>query len=258
MTGSVTTAVSNGVCTVTLSNPGKRNAIGFEMLRDLIETFESLNVSDEHHVVVLRGEGNKAFSAGFDLTVDRTEQTEEEKQLWPKMIQTIESYDYPTIAMINGATYGGAMEVISTCDLRIGVKDATFGITPAKIGLVYKGTSIQRVVRVVGFPNAKELLYTGEGIDAERAKEMGLLNHLVSRDELEETSYELATTIAKNAPLSLKYMKDIFRNLESTGTPSEMEQMWVRRVRDEVFASEDHKEGIAAFSEGREPNFIGK
>ncbi|SEH13560.1 Enoyl-CoA hydratase/carnithine racemase [Natronorubrum sediminis] len=258
MTGTVKADIDGNVCTLTISNPGKRNAIGYTILEELIEQFERLDQRDDYPVVVLTGEGDHAFSAGFDLSVDRTEQTEEQKELWPRMISTLEEYEYPTIAMINGDTYGGAMELISTCDLRVGVRGATFGITPAKIGLVYKGTSIKRVIDVVGYPYAKELLFTGEPIDSNRADEIGLLNHLTDRDELEETTYDLAETIAGNAPLSLKYMKKIFRNLEEKTTPSDLEQDWVSRVRDEAFKSADHEEGIRSFNAGDDPEFVGE
>lgn len=258
MSGTVKTEISDNVCTLTISNPGKRNAIGYTILEELIDEFERLNQLDDHLVLVITGEGEKAFSAGFDLSIDRSDESEEKNKLWPRAIQTIEDYDYPTIAAVNGDTYGGAMELMATCDLRVGVNDAEFGITPAKIGLVYKGTSIQRVSRVVGYPYAKELLFTGEPIDATRADEIGLLNKKTTRDELEATIDELATTIAANAPLSLKYMKRIFQNLESKTAPTEMEQEWVNRVRKETFKSKDHQEGVEAFNSGEDPEFVGE
>lgn len=258
MAASIKSEVEDGICTLIISNPGKRNAIGFSLLRELIATFDELADQDNPPVIVLKGEGEKAFSAGFDLTVDRTEQTDEENELWPTMIDRLKSYEAPTIAMVNGDTYGGAMEIICTCDIRVGVDYATFGITPAKIGLVYKGTAIQRVIQVIGFPYTKELIYTGEPIDAQTADEIGLLNHLVSSDELEEQTYELASTIASNAPLSLKYMKQIFRSLEEKQTPTKLEQEWVARVREETFQSHDHQEGVAAFNSGSTPEFRGE
>jgi methylmalonyl-CoA decarboxylase len=258
MAGTVKAEVEDNVCTLTISNPGKRNAIGYTILEQLINEFERLEQREDYPIVVITGEGNNAFSAGFDLTIDRSDEDEEKTQLWPQMIKSIEEYEYPTIAMVNGDTYGGAMEIISTCDIRVGTDDATFGITPAKIGLVYKGTSVQRVVRVVGFPYAKELLFTGDSIDAERANEMGLLNHMTTKEELEPTTYEIASTIAGNAPLSLKYMKRIFRGLEDKTTPTELEQDWVKKARQETFESKDHQEGIQAFNSGEDPDFIGE
>jgi enoyl-CoA hydratase/carnithine racemase len=111
---------------------------------------------------------------------------------------------------------------------------------------------------VVGFPYAKELLFTGDSIDAERANEMGLLNHMTTKEELEPTTYEIASTIAGNAPLSLKYMKRIFRGLEDKTTPTELEQDWVKKARQETFESKDHQEGIQAFNSGEDPDFIGE
>lgn len=259
MSGAVQAEVDdNGVCTMTIENEGKRNALSYAMVQAIGDEFAALSGWETPCVVVLRGAGDKAFSAGFDLTEDRSERTEEEKQLWPRMMNAIETHEYPTIAMINGHTFGGAMEVISACDLRIGVDDAQFGITPARLGLTYKGDAIYRVMSVIGPEKAREMLFTGNAIDAHHANEIGLLNYVVSRDELENRTYELADTIASNAPLSLKYMKKIIRTLLEKGEMTSAERDWVVRMRDECFASQDHREGVAAFNEGRDPEFIGR
>lgn len=258
MSGEVHVSMDDGVCTITIDNPGKRNALSYEIIESLGDAFLSLHGQDDVTVVVLRGAGEKAFSAGFDLTIDRTNQTEEEKALWSRMIDAINSYEYPTIAMINGHTYGGAMEVIATCDLRIGVLDADFGITPARLGLVYSGDAIGAVMKLIGPAKTKEMLFTAQPFDAVHAAEIGLLNYAVERDELADRTFELAETMAKNAPKSLRYMKDIVHTLEEKQSMTDVERKWVKRVRDESFKSTDHKEGVAAFNEGREPEFAGK
>lgn len=258
MPGEIRTDIDGRVCTMTIDNPGKRNALSYALVEAIGDEFAALGDRDERAVVVLRGAGEKAFSAGFDLSEDRSNRTEEQKQLWPRMIDAIESYGFPVIAMINGHTYGGAMEVISACDLRIGVLDAQFGITPARIGLVYGGNAINRVMNHIGPGKVREMLYTAEPFDAVHAEEIGLLNYAVERDELESRTYDMAETIASNAPLSLKYMKEITNVLLDKRSMTEAESKWVRRIRDQSFRSEDHKEGVAAFNEGREPEFTGK
>ena len=259
MSGRVRSEIDGDVCTVTIENPGKRNAVDYGMVESLTETFEDLAAREEAIVVVLRGAGEEAFSAGFDLDVDRSDQTDEQKQLWPTMTEAIAGYPYPTIAMVNGHTYGGAVELAACCDIRLGVADATFGITPARIGLVYRGVAIDRVMQLIGPAKTKEMLFTAEGISAEHAAEIGLLNYVLEDGEaLEARTYEMAETIAGNAPLSLRYMKEIVDTIQAKTRLSEAEQRWVARLRDEAFASDDHAEGVAAFEKGREPEFEGQ
>ncbi|PGF13840.1 hypothetical protein CP556_22315 [Natrinema sp. CBA1119] len=258
VTSTIDTEIDGGVCTITIRNPEKRNAIGYSMIREISAVLDELSADDDYYVLVLTGAGSEAFSAGFDLTQDRTERTDEQKELWPEMISKLETYEYPTIAMINGDTYGGAVELVANCDLRIAAEDARFGITPAKLGLVYRGSAIHKVVEIANMPTAKELLFTADPIAADRANEEGMVNQVVSNDELEETTYEMADSIAENAPLSLIHMKEITHSIEQKGAMTEGEQKWVAEIRDRMFRSDDHQEGVEAFSEGRAPEFIGQ
>jgi methylmalonyl-CoA decarboxylase len=255
--GTIRSEEDGRVVTVTIENEGKRNAVDFEMVEGLAETFEGLEARDELLVPVLRGAGEKAFSAGFDLSVDRSDRTEEQKGLWSRMLDAIEGYSYPVIAMINGDTYGGAVAIAASCDLRVGVEDARFGITPARIGLVYGGRPVSRIMDLIGPAKTREMLFTAEPIDAAHAAEVGFLNYAVPREPLDERTYGMAETIASNAPFSLRGMKEILHAIEAKGRLSEAELQWVHRLRDEAFASDDHAEGVAAFEEGREPEFGG-
>lgn len=255
MSGTVRSEAAGNVCTLTLENEGKRNAISYSMLASLYDQIERIERSDDPVVLVLRGSGEKAFSAGADLTEAREQ---ERSDLWERMGPTIRTYPYPTIALVNGHAFGGAVDLIASCDIRIGAADAKFGITPAKLGIVYDPTSIDRVMRVIGQAKTKELLFTGEAIDAEHAHEIGLLNHVFPPDVLESHTYEMAETIASNAPLSLAYMKEIIHDIQADRGISERTVERGRALRDEAFASEDYAEGVEAFSEGRAPNFRGR
>jgi len=258
MSGTIRTETDGGVCTVTVDNEGKRNAMDFGMADELIATFEALEERADPTVVVLRGAGEAAFCAGFDLDVDRTEVSAERRRTWPEMTATIESYSYPVVGMINGDTYGGGVELAAACDLRVAAADARFAVTPAKIGLVYGGRAINRICRLVGPATTKELLFTADPIDAGRAGEEGLVNHVVPRADLADRTYDLAETVAGNAPKSLRGMKRIVDAILERGRLSEAETRWVRRLRSEALHSDDHAEGVAAFREGREPEFEGR
>lgn len=256
MSGSIKTELEDGICTLTLQNEGKRNAITYGMMKSITEAVDDLEAKEEDYVLVFTGAGEKAFSAGFDLDQDR----DPDKESWWKEVNaTIEDYEYPTVAMINGDTYGGAMEVVCDCDIRVGVEDARFGITPAKIGIIYSPQAITRVVRTVGTAKAKELLFTGNAIHGDHAFEIGLLNYVVDDQEaLESKAYGLAETMAGNAPMSLKSMKKIISSINAKEELSDAEMAWGQEMRMEAFDSRDHEEGVEAFSEGREPEFEGR
>ena len=254
MTGTIRTREDGGVCTITLDNEGKRNAISYPMMDDLVAALESLESNEEDAVVVLRGARDRAFSAGFDLSQDR----DPDDDSWDRMIATVAGYDYPTIAMLDGHAFGGAVHLAATCDLRIGRPGVRIGVPPAKLGIVYPPDAIERLVAIVGPAKTKELLFTGEAIDAEAAHRIGLLNHLVEADELEPTTYGIAERIAGNAPFSLRSMKRIVDAVVEGGSLSEADREWAQSLRQESYTTRDYEEGTAAFAEGREPEFEGR
>jgi methylmalonyl-CoA decarboxylase len=157
--------------------------------------------------------------------------------------------------MVNGDTYGGAVEIIAVCDIRLGVEEARFGITPAKIGLVYGGKAINRVLNLIGPAKTKEMLFTANTIDADHAGDIGLLNYVLKREVLEDRTYEMAENIASNAPFSIRAMKEITDAILAKNQLSQAEVKWVQRLRTQAFESEDYTEGVQAFNEDREPNF---
>ncbi|MFB6309622.1 MAG: enoyl-CoA hydratase-related protein [Salinirussus sp.] len=258
MSGTVHVDGEGHVWTITIENAGKRNALDYALIDDIVAAFEDLAARDDRAIIVLRGAGEKAFSAGFDLDIDRSDQTPEQKAAWPGLLETVDTHPYPVIGMINGDCFGGAVGLAAACDLRIGVTSARFGVTPARVGLVYGGDAIGRLIDLIGPAKTKELLYTAEPMAADHAAEVGLLNHAVPRENLEDRTYEMAATIASNAPFSLRKMKEVVDAITSKNDLTKAEQKWVQRLRDEAFESEDHAEGRAAFAEGREPEFTGK
>lgn len=258
MSGTVNVRTDGLVRTVEIDNPDKRNALTPSMLDTIAETFDGLDDSDVR-VAVLTATGTESFSAGFDISqFDEGLSPDETERSFGNAVNSIYECDYPTIAMINGDVIGGGVEVVAACDLRISVEDARYGITPAKLGIIYTDRGVHHFLNGVGAMNTKELLFTADLVGAERVDEMGLLTRLVPREELEETTYDLAENIAGNAPLSLKGMKKVVRAILDKRKLTDAERRWVRGLREEAYDSRDHAEAKEAFAEGRTPEFEGR
>lgn len=262
MSGEIHVDYDDSVATLTIDNQEKRNALGPPLLADLVNAFDDVNDEDGIRCVVLTGAGEKAFSSGFDIsyhqrTYGEGPDVEGEEATFEELVERVKYFEFPTIAMINGGTFGGSMNLIASCDLRVAVEDAQFGITPAKLGMIYGGEAIGEIMAHVGPANIKEFLYTAEFVDAERAYDMGLLNDIVPRDELEDRTYEMAESIASNAPLSLKGMKKIVRAMMDKDKLTPAEQRWSKELEKEAKESRDHEEGVRAFMDDRDPEFEG-
>lgn len=262
MSGEIRLDTEDRVATLTIDNRDKRNALGPPLLAELAETIENLEERDDVRCLVITGAGEKAFSSGFDITYHQRHygegpEVEGEEVEFDEMVERVKHFDYPVIARINGGTFGGSMYLAAACDLRIAVEDAQFGITPARLGMIYGGEAIGEIMAHVGPADVKELLYTAEFIDAQRAYDMGLLNDVVPREELDERTYGMAESIASNAPLSLTGMKRIIRALMDKDSLTDAEKQWTERLEREAEESRDHQEGVEAFMEDREPQFKG-
>ncbi|WP_176548310.1 enoyl-CoA hydratase/isomerase family protein [Natrinema sp. CBA1119] len=255
MSGTLHATIDDGICTLTIENSEKRNALSPSILRSIEKEISTAEQRDDIRALVITGSGDRAFSSGYDISEFEAADEGEGSRAFEKAVTSIYEFPYPTIAMINGDTYGGAMELIAVCDLRIAVDEASFAVTPAKLGLVYGDRGINQLMHHIGPANVQELLFTARSIDADRAAEMGLLNRVVDQSALEDTTYDIAEDISTNAPKSLRGMKRIVRSLLDKRSLNETEKEFVQHIRDEARESKDHQEGVQAFSEGREPTF---
>lgn len=247
------------ICTLTINRPQRRNALSPEVLYRLGDTFDALKDDRDTRVVVLRGAGDKAFSSGIDLGGEAAGREEVRKgNLIEYAMQSVISYPHPVIAMIYGAAMGSGCDLAVSCDLRIAADTARMGINPVKLGLVYPPSGIQRLINVVGLQRAKELFFTARFIDAQRAKEIGLLNHVVPAEELASFTYALAREIAGNAPLAVSTTKTIFNRLLKYQGLSAEDEAEIAALIDIVEGSQDAKEGLRAFAEKEKPKFVGK
>jgi enoyl-CoA hydratase/carnithine racemase len=243
------------VATLTIDRPAKRNAMSYDMWSALPGLLDLVRHDDEIRVLVLRG--GEHFSAGADISefttlrkgADGAAKYSEAVHAGERAIATLGK---PTIAAISGFCVGGGCEMALACDLRIADSGARFGITPAKLGIVYNFTSTKRLVDVVGPAWAKQILFSGEIIDASTALRIGLVNEIHESEAVRARVAELADTIASRARVSLRGAKAIVNRITDG---QHEEDGAVHALYDEAVHSAEYAEGVAAFLEKREPNF---
>jgi enoyl-CoA hydratase/carnithine racemase len=247
------------VARLRISNPEKRGALDHELLDALAETVRNLDA----RCLLLTGEG-KMFSAGYDIgTFDDAHFEEQAEKLvahpFHAAIEALEQFAYPSVAALNGHAIGGGLEVALSCDIRIAARGIKMGMPPAKLGLIYSHTGLQKFIEVCGVANTSELFYLGRNVDTERGYEMGLVNRIVEPDELEEAALALAGEIGANAPLSLAGNKRAISELRAHPgrLPEDLERELVE-LRETCFRSEDFREGVRAFGEKRPPDWKGR
>tara|TARA_B100000686_G_scaffold199602_1_gene206457 strand:- start:81 stop:842 length:762 start_codon:yes stop_codon:yes gene_type:complete len=206
----ITTSKDEGVCIVKINRPTKLNAMNIDVAKEIISTFQQLDKDDSVKVIVLTGEGDKAFSAGADIEY-MSKISPDESEIYAKLGQevtaTVENVTKPTIAAVNGFALGGGCEVAMSCDIRIASENARMGQPEVTIGIPPGWGGTQRLMRIVGVAKAKELVYTGKMIKASEAKEIGLVNNVVPLESLMEEVMNMAKTIASNATLAVRMSK---------------------------------------------------
>lgn len=243
------------IVTVTIDRPDAMNALTADMSAALDAAFDEFTNDDEQWVAILTGSGDKAFSAGFDLkeAIPRLLQGDMMGYDDPKKRQFSTVYK-PIIAAINGVCIAGGVEMIAGTDIRIASEHATFSLGEVRWGLIPMGGSHIRLPRQIPWAIAMELLLTGQPITAQRAYETGMLNAVVAKDELMPKAMEYAEAICKNGPLAVRTAKEIA--VRSLGLEAGF--VLEREMGARVFASEDAREGPAAFAEKRAPKFKGR
>ena len=254
----------NNVCTLVLNRPGKQNSLSPELIDRLLQILEALSIDHDVRAVVIRGAGDKAFCAGYDIkslpTRGGVDVKEALKTVSPveSLFQSILNFPFPAIAMINGVAFGAGCELAMCCDICIGADDIRMGMPPAKLGLVYPWTGLQRFIQTIGLKSTRELFFSGRFYEGIRLKEFGLVDYLVPRKELEKVTYSLAKEVAGNAPLALKGTKRIINLLLQSNRIDHEIQIEAESIIEAAFNSQDLKEGQAAFLEKRKPKFKGE
>jgi enoyl-CoA hydratase/carnithine racemase len=253
---------AEAVARLTLNRPDSRNALDHELLDGIAEAMPTLDRGIEVRCVLLTGAGG-AFSAGYDIAAIPAESFEQDAEAlvahpFHAALEAVAGHPWPVIAAINGHALGGGLELTLACDLRLCAREAKLGMPPAKLGLIYGHTGLQRFIDAIGVPRTKELFLTGRNVDAERAERIGLVHDVFDAAELERASVELAAEVASNAPLSMKGNKHAIDTLNSYARLTEEQERELIELRRSCFSSEDFREGIRAFAEKRKPEWRGR
>jgi enoyl-CoA hydratase len=241
----------DGVGWVVFDNPEHLNAFTPEMMADLHRTIERFEADDAVRVVVLRGSGDRAFSAGGDLKSDLVAQQRERKE----RPQALPSTTKPVIAMVHGVCIGHGVALAVAADIRLVADDARFAIPVARLGFAYPFDVLSRIVALVGPSAASLLCFTADTIEADEALRFGLVDRVVAKADLEASVHQLAQRIAARAPLSHRASKATIRAITS-GEPTDIEQCITMIAATRT--SEDAIEGRRAFLEKRPPRFQGR
>jgi enoyl-CoA hydratase/carnithine racemase len=253
---------AEAVARLTISNPERRNALDHEILDALAEVLPKLDRGIEIRCVIVTGT-QKIFSAGYDIAdiPAQTFASEAEALVahpFHAAMEALSAHPYPVLAAINGHCLGGGLELAIRCDLRLCAISAKLGMPPAKLGLIYGHTGLEKFIDVVGVARTKELFLTGRNLSAPRAMAIGLVHDTVRDDELADTALGLASEVAANAPLSLRGNKRAIETINSYARLTPDQERELIELRRSCFGSEDFREGIRAFAEKRKPEWRGR
>jgi len=250
----------DGIGVLTLNNPRKLNSLSKELIDNICAALDEMR-QQKARVVILRAvPGSKVFSAGHDVKELPTNGRDPLTYNDPlrHVIRSIELHPAPVIAMIEGSVWGGACELVMSCDLVIAADDTTFAITSAKLGVPYNISGVQNFLNSGGVPLCKEMLFTAQPAPVQRLVEIGVVGHAVPRGQLEEFTDKIAKQIAKNSPLVISLLKEELRLLAASHNLSPETFERVQAMRRQIYDSRDYQEGIKSFLEKRPPVFLGE
>jgi enoyl-CoA hydratase/carnithine racemase len=254
------TETAGGIRWIIADSPARLNSYTRAMWEALPVLVREAEADPAVRVLVLRGAGSKAFSAGADISEFESNRTGDAARRYDEInhqaFETLARSEKPTIAMIHGYCFGGGCELAICCDLRLAADDALFSIPSAKLSIGYNPRWIRPMLSVMSPARAKEMLFTGRRYPAGEALAMGMVNKVVPPADLERETVELAAEIAANAPLSIRAAKASID--EMVAHPETADMARLDRLVEACFESEDYAEGRRAFREKRKPVFRGR
>lgn len=242
---------------LTLNRPARKNALNKEMWQAIPALVAEADADPEIRVVILRSAVAGIFCAGADISefeefiTDETAR-DQNRQALRNACQALENCSKPTLAMIQGACVGGGCILALCCDMRFGDETSRYGITPAKLGLVYGLSDTRRLLDLVGPAAARDILFSARILSADKALQIGLINELYAAEELEREVRAYAEILCGNSPHSLKEIKKMITRI---GAGVREDDDLSEKTFNEAFDGPDHKEGVRAFLSKRRPNY---
>ena len=248
----------NNICIVTINRPQALNALTSNVLEELNDAVNEIEKDKDIFLTIITGQG-KSFVAGADI-VEMKDKTPLEAakfaELGAGVFRKIEIMEKPVIAAVNGFALGGGCELAMACDIRIASEKAKFGQPETGLGIIPGFSGTQRLSRLVGIGKAKELIFTAKIIDAVEAEKIGLVNSVVKPEELMEKTLVLAEQILSKGQLAVRYSKTAINR--GSETDIETAILIEQNLFSLCFATQDQKEGMAAFIEKRKANYLNK
>ena len=259
--GKIATSGGGGIGLLVFNQPEKRNAMSVEMWDGMVEILDGFAADDSIRCVIMTGAGDKAFVSGADISQFEKQRSNADAQQDYNRLTTagrekLASFPKPVIGRIRGFCMGGGLGIAMQADIRIAADDGQFGIPAARLSIAYGFDMIRKLTDLVGPAHARMILYTGERINAQEAERIGLVNRTVPVADLDDVVLKIASTIAVNAPLSIRSSK--LGVAAAMQDPADRDMAGLATISAQCFDSEDYKEGRIAFMEKRSPVFKGR
>jgi len=260
MSGQVRIERSGPIARLVFDHQERRNALTVDMWSAIPGAVQTLQEDSDVRVVIMRGAGSEAFVSGADISEFEKTRTgnagRDYDALTARAFAALQALEKPLIASIHGFCIGGGAAIALTADLRYAADDARFAVPPARLGLGYHTAGIRTLIRIVGFSETADLLFTGRRVGADEARHIGLVNQVFAKDSIDASVDELAQIIAENAPLTIRSAKISLQELAKLEAERD-----TARIKDSIercYQSDDFREGVSAFLEKRKPKFSGK
>jgi enoyl-CoA hydratase/carnithine racemase len=255
------TRKENALGWVIFSNPAKLNAVSHDMWTALPKAIAAFDADPEVRVIVIAGDGDKAFISGADISqFEKARGSAEAQAIYNRAV--VDAYEAPVlcskpvVAKIRGVCMGGGLGLAAACDVRIAAADAVFRMPAGRLGLGYNYTGVKRFVQLLGAANTSDIFFSARKFNAADALGMGFVNRVVPVADLDREVAAYCEMVAENAPLTLAATKFAIRQTGMDPAARDLDQ--VARMIERCFDSEDYREGRRAFMEKRKPNFQGK